>query len=64
MTETEEIMKILEITGGMDAEKSAADNLKQGAKRLQQQASAAQARVKMKQAQQQLTKAIAPIKPK
>lgn len=55
-------MKISEVEG-VDAEKIAADNLKQNAKRMQQQASAAQARVKMKTAQQQLVKAVQPIKP-
>ena len=56
-------MKIREVIGG-DAEKLAADNLKNNAKRMQQQASAAQARLKVKKAQQQLTKAVQPITPK
>lgn len=52
-------MKICEIITP-DAEKIAADSLKKNAKRMQQQASAAQARLKVKNAQQQLTKAIQP----
>ena len=55
-------MKISEVEG-LDAEKAAADNLKQTAKQQQQQAAAAQARVKMKTAQQQLNKATKPIPP-
>lgn len=53
-------MKISEITS-IDAEKVAADNLKTNAKRVQQQATAAQAKVKLKAAQQQLTQATKPI---
>ena len=55
-------MKISEVIR-QGAEKVAADNLKQAAKRMSQQASAAQARLKVKKAQQQLVKAIQPIKP-
>lgn len=55
-------MKISEVEG-LDAEKLAADNLKQNAKRQQRQAAAAQAKVKMKSAQQQLVKATKPIQP-
>jgi hypothetical protein len=53
-------MKIQEIIG-LDSEKLAADNLRNNAKRMQQQASAAQARLKVKKAQQQLVKAVQPI---
>lgn len=56
-------MKIWEVIA-VDAEKIAADNLKQNAKRMQKQASAAQAKVKIKKGQQQLVKATAPIVPK
>ncbi len=52
-------MKIHEIEG-FDAEKKAADTLKQNAKKMQQQASAAQAKTKMKSAQAQLTQALKP----
>lgn len=55
-------MKISEVVG-LDSEKVAADNLKQTAKRMHQQALAAQARLKVKTAQQQLVKAVQPIKP-
>lgn len=55
-------MKISEVVG-LDSEKNAAENLKQTAKRMNQQASAAQARLKVKTAQQQLVKAVQPIKP-
>lgn len=54
-------MKISEVVG-QDAESVAADNLKQTAKRMNQQASAAQAKVKIKKAQQQLVKAVQPTK--
>ena len=53
-------MKICEIITP-DAEKIAADNLKKSAKHMQQQATAAQARLKVKKAQQQLTNAVKPI---
>ena len=56
-------MRIDEITQE-DPEKAAIDNMKQTAKRMSQQASAAQARLKVKKAQQQLVKAIQPIKPR
>jgi hypothetical protein len=56
-------MKIWEVVA-VDAEKIAADNLKQNAKRMQKAASAADARVKAKKAQQQLVKATQPITPK
>lgn len=55
-------MKIKEVVGG-EAEKIAADNLKKNTKSMQQQASVAQAKVKMKTAQLQLVKAVQPIKP-
>lgn len=55
-------MKIIEVIEN-DAEQVAADNLKQTAKRMSQQASAAQAKLKVKKAQQQLVKAVQPIKP-
>ena len=54
-------MKICEIVG-TDAEKMAANNLKKTATRMNKQAIAAQARVKIKAAQQQLTKAVQPMK--
>ena len=56
-------MKIQEIVG-TDAEKMAADSLAKTATRLKQQATAAQAQVKMKRAQQQLSKATLPKAPK
>lgn len=52
-------MKIREIEG-FDAEKKAADTLKQNAKQMQKQASAAQAKTKIKSAQTQLTQALKP----
>lgn len=52
-------MKISEIEG-FDAEKKAADSLKQNAQRMQKQASAAQAKTKLKSAQAQLSKALQP----
>lgn len=55
-------MKVCEVIE-IDAEKAAADNLKQNAKRMQQQAKAAAARLKVKQGQQQLAKAAQPIAP-
>ena len=55
-------MRIYEVLG-TDPEKDAADNLKLTAKRMNQQASAAQARLKVKKAQQQLVKAVQPMKP-
>lgn len=54
-------MKICEIEG-LDSEKAAADTLTQNAKRMQQQAKQAKARVKVKSAQQQLAKAVLPIR--
>lgn len=56
-------MKIWEVIA-VDAEKLAADNLKQNAKRMQKLALAADARVKAKKAQKQLLKATTPIAPK
>lgn len=55
-------MKIREIIG-LDNDKVAADNLKKNAKKMQQQASAAQAKLKIKSAQQQLVKATKPFNP-
>ena len=55
-------MKISEVIG-LDSEKAAADNLKNNAQRMKQQATAAQARLKMKKAQQQLISATKPISP-
>ena len=49
-------MKIREVVG-VDAEKLAADNLKQNAKKMQAQATAAQAKLKQKQAAQQMAQA-------
>ena len=54
-------MKIIEVIGP-DSEKVAAGNLMYSAKRMSQQASAAQAKLKVKKAQQQLVKAVQPIK--
>jgi hypothetical protein len=56
-------MKISEVEG-LDNEKAAADTLKKNADNLKQQATAADARLKVKAAQQQLVKAVQPIKPK
>ena len=56
-------MKICEIEG-LDSEKAAVDIMKKNAANLRQQASAANARMKVKTAQQQLVKAVQPIKPK
>ncbi len=56
-------MKISEIEG-YDSEKAAADTLKQNADRMKKQADTAMARVKVKDAQQQLIKAVQPTKPK
>ena len=53
-------MKIIEVIG-LDSEKVAADNLKNSAQRMKQQATAAQARLKIKKAQQQLISATKPI---
>ena len=50
-------MRIAEIEG-FDMEEKAADNLKQNAKRVQQQAKTAQARVKIKKGQDQLANAM------
>ena len=55
-------MKVCEVLA-FGAEQAAADNLKQNAKQMQQQASAAAARLKVKKGQQQLQNAIQPIKP-
>ena len=55
-------MRVNEIIN-FDAEKTAADNMKQNAKRMQKQASAMAARTKIKTAQQQLVKAVQPVKP-
>lgn len=56
-------MKISEVEG-VDAEKIAAENLTKNADRMKQQATAANARLKIKKAQQQLVKAVQPIKSK
>jgi len=56
-------MRIFEIEG-FDSEKAAADVLKKNADSMKQQATAANARLKVKTAQQQLGKALQPIKPK
>ncbi len=56
-------MKIIEVVG-LDSEAIAADNLKNNAQRMKQQASAAQAKLKIKKAQQQLISATKPISSK
>lgn len=56
-------MKISEVEG-LDSEKAAADVLKKNADNMKQQATAANARLKVKTASQQLAKAVQPIKPK
>ena len=56
-------MKIIEVVG-LDSETIAADNLKNNAQRMKQQATAAQAKLKIKKAQQQLISATKPISSK
>lgn len=55
-------MKIREIEG-FDADKKAADTLNQSAKRMQAQATIAQAKAKQKKATQQLAAAVKPVAP-
>lgn len=55
-------MRVNEVVN-FDAEKKAADNLKANAKRMQQTAATAAARVKVKTAQQKLIQAAQPVKP-
>ena len=56
-------MKIIEVIG-LDSETIAADNLKNSAQRMKQQATAAQAKLKIKKAQQQLISSTKPISSK
>jgi hypothetical protein len=55
-------MRISEILN-FDNEKAAADAMKKNADNMKKQAAAASARLKVKQGQQQLAKAVQPIKP-
>ncbi len=55
-------MRIAEIEQ-RDAEKLAVDGIKQKAQQMQQQAKSAQARLKLKTAQQQLAAATKPVTP-
>lgn len=54
-------MKISEIEG-FDSEKAAADTMKQNADRMKKQADAAKAKLKIKDGQQKLVKAVTPNK--
>ena len=55
-------MKVNEVIS-VDPEQNAVNSLKQNAARAKQQASAAAARLKVQRGQQQLAKAVQPIKP-